>query len=183
MKKIIIGSFVGAILLFAWLSLSWTVMGIHNKTLKHTAAQETLLNQISSSITEEGQYLLPRLPDGASSTEMEAFAKNNEGKPWAIVSYHKSYKGDMVMPMVRGFLICLVCMWLCCLVIGKMADKRFYNGFTTALTFGIVSFLFVWYMGHNWMSIGWEVLTGELIDSIAGWGLAGIWLGWWYGRK
>ncbi|MBK8493706.1 MAG: hypothetical protein IPL50_00980 [Chitinophagaceae bacterium] len=87
------------------------------------------------------------------------------------------------MPIIRAFLICLVCMWLCCLVIGKMTDRRFYNVFTTTLTFGLISFLSVWYMGHNWMSIGWDVLTGELIDNIAGWGLAGIWLGWWYGRK
>ncbi|MGB5006499.1 MAG: hypothetical protein WBO39_06135 [Ferruginibacter sp.] len=183
MKKIIIGSLVGAILLFGWQSASWMVMGIHEKAMKHTTAQDSILSVLSNSLTEEGQYLLPNMPVGTPHSEMEEFMKKNEGRPWAVINYHKAHKMDMVMPIIRAFLICLVCMWLCCLVIGKMTDRRFYNVFTTTLTFGLISFLSVWYMGHNWMSIGWDVLTGELIDNIAGWGLAGIWLGWWYGQK
>ena len=182
MKKIMIGSFVGAVLLFGWLALSWMVMGIHDKAMKYTPAQDSLLRAMSS-LSEEGQYFVPNMPAGTPQSEMETFMKANEGKPWAVINYHKAQKMDMVMPVLRAFLICLVCMWLCCLVIGKMADRRFYTVFTTTFSFGIISFLSVWYMGHNWMSIGWDVLTGELIDNIAGWGLAGIWLGWWYGRN
>lgn len=182
MKKIIIGSLVGAILLFAWQSLSWMVMGIHEKAMKHTTAQDSILNAMSG-ITEEGQYMLPSLPAGSSHKDMEEYMKKNEGKPWALVSYHKETKLDMVMPIIRAFLICLVCIWLLCLVIGRMANKTFTSVLYTSLTFGIVCFLFVSYMGHNWMYTSWEVLKGELIDDIAGWGLAGVWLGWWYGRK
>lgn len=183
MKKIIIGSFVGAILLFGWLALSWTVMGIHEKAMKYTPAQDSLLKAVSSSLTEDGQYYLPNMPVGTPHTEMEEFMKKQEGKPWAVISYHKEHKIDMVMPIVRGFLISLVCIWLCCVVIERMGTKSFYGIFSTALSFGVVCFLFVSYMGHNWMDTSWEVLKGELIDDIAGWGLAGIWLGWWYGRK
>jgi len=183
MKKIFIGSLIGAILLFSWQSLSWTVLGIHQEALKYSPAADSLLSTISSSLKEEGQYLMPRLPDGATQKEMEEYMKKNEGKPWAIVTYHKQQKLDMVMPIIRGFFICLVCIWLCCVVIGKLANKSFYSVFSTTLTFGVISFLFVWYMGHNWMGTGWEVLKGELIDDLVGWGLAGAWLGWWYGRR
>lgn len=183
MKKIIIGSLVGAILLFGWQGLSWMVMGIHDSAFKYSPAQDSLLTTISNSLPEEGQYFLPRLPDGASESEKEAYAKSMKDKPWAVVTYHKAYKADMVMPMIRGFLICFVCIWICCVVIGRIERKNFWAAFSTTLSFGVVSFLFVWYMGHNWMDTGWDVLTGELIDSIAGWGLAGIWLGWWYSRK
>ncbi len=183
MKKIIIGSLVGAILLFGWQSASWMVMGIHDKAMKYTPAQDSILNVISSSLTEEGQYFMPNMPVGTPHTEMEEFMKKHEGKPWAIVNYHKAHKTDMVMPIIRAFLICLVCIWLCCLVIGRMGTKSFSGVFSTTLTFGIVCFLFVSYMGHNWMHTSWDVIKGELIDDIAGWGLAGIWLGWWYNSK
>jgi len=183
MKKIIIGSLVGAVILFAWLFLSWSLLGLHDKGMKYTPAQDSLLTVIGNSLSEEGQYLLPNVPAGASQKEMEECMQKNDGKPWAVVTYHKSKKTDMAMPMIRGFLICFVCVWLCCLVIARLANKNFYNIFSTALTFGLVSFLYVWYMGHNWMDTGWDILTGELIDNLAGWGLAGIWLGWWYGRK
>ena len=183
MKKIIIGSLVGAILLFAWQSLSWMVLGLHNDAMKYTPAQDTLLNVINNSLKEDGQYIIPGVPLNATQKEMEECAKKSDGKPWAIVTYHKTRKTDMTMPIIRGFLICLVCLWLCCLSIGRLANKKFSGVFTTALTFGIMCFLFVWYMGHNWMDTGWGVLKGELIDDVVGWGLVGAWLGWWYGRK
>ena len=98
--------------------------------------------------------------------EMEEFMKKHEGKPWAIISYHKEHKMDMVMPLVRGFLICLVSVWLCCVVIGRMGTKSFYGIFSTALSFGIVSFLFVSYMGHNWMDTSWEQQARENWDFL-----------------
>jgi len=183
MKKIIIGSLVGAILLFAWQSLSWTVLGVHNRAFKHTPAQEAILSALSTNLTEEGQYLVPRLPESASHKEVEESMKKNEGKPWAIVTYHKEHKTDMVMPIIIGFLVCFVCVWLCCRVIARIVNRSFFEVFLTTLSFGVVCFLFVWYMGHNWMHTPWDVLKGELIDDVVGWGLTGVWLGWWYGRK
>lgn len=183
MKKIIIASLVGAVLLFGWQGLSWMVMGIHDKEYLYTPAQDTLLNAINNAVKEEGQYVLPNVAPGASHKEMEELGKKMEGKPWAVLTYHNSYKIDMGMQMARGFLICLVCVWLCCLVIGRQAEKSFIAVFSTALTFGIVSFLFVWYIGHNWGGTPWGVLHPELIDDLVSWGLTGVWLGWWYGRK
>jgi hypothetical protein len=183
MKKIIIGSLVGAILLFGWQAASWMVLGLHDKAMKYTPAEDSLLNTFSNTLTEEGQYVIPGLPPGATQKDMEECAQKNNGKPWAVITYHKTRNTDMAMPIIRGFLICLVCLWLCCLVIAKLANKSFTGVFSTTLTFGLISFLFVWYIGHNWMDTPWDVLKGELIDDIAGWGLAGIWLGWWYGRK
>ena len=80
MKKIIIGSLVGAILLFAWQSLSWMVMGIHDKAMKHTTAQDSILSAMSG-ITEEGQYMLPSLPPGSSHKDMEEYMKKMKANP------------------------------------------------------------------------------------------------------
>lgn len=183
MKKIIIGSLVGAILLFAWQSLSWMILGLHDNALKYTPTQDSLMTAISSNLKEEGQYMMPSVPATATQKDMEECIAKNDGKPWAIVTYHKTRNMDMMIPIIRGFLICLVCLWICCLAIGRLANKSFTSVFTTALSFGIMCFLFVWYMGHNWMDTGWDVLKGELIDDVVGWSLAGVWLGWWYGGK
>lgn len=183
MKKIIIGSLVGAVLLFSWQGLSWMALGFHNNAMKYTPAQDSLLSTISKSLTEEGQYIMPGLPLDATQKDMEECVQKNDGKPWAMVTWHKVRNTDMVMPMIRGFLICLVCIWLCCLIIARLANKSFSGVFSTTLTFGLVCFLFVWYNGHNWMDTPWGVLKGELIDDVVGWGLAGAWLGWWYGKK
>jgi hypothetical protein len=183
MKKIIIGSFVGAIILFGWQSLSWTALKLHNGAYKYSPAQDSILSTLKNSLKEDGQYMLPRAPEGTSHEEMQKMGEQLNGKPWAIVTYHSAYRFDMIMPMVRGFLISLICVLLVCLVIQKFARKNMSSIFGSVLTFGLVCFLFVWYNQHNWFQTSWEVLRGELIDSVAGWGICGLWLGWWYSKK
>lgn len=88
MKKLLIGSLVGAILLFGWQSLSWTVFHIHEKAYQYTPSQDSLLSVISNTLKTEGQYMLPRTPPDAPREDMEKLGMQMEGKPWAVVTYH-----------------------------------------------------------------------------------------------
>jgi hypothetical protein len=180
MKKLIIGSLVTAVLLFGWQSLSWTALHIHDDAYIYTTAEDTLINALSSHLPADGQYMVPRSKPGASPAEMEKMGAEMKGKPWAVITYHMVYKNDMTSPIIRGFLIAFVCAVIVCLVIQKLALKNFGNIFATVISFGLISFFFVWYNQHNWFEIPWTVLKGELIDILASWGLAGVWLGWWY---
>ena len=60
MKKIFLGSLVGAILLFGWQSLSWTVLGIHEKAMSYTPAQDSLLNTLSNTLKQEARGFFDR---------------------------------------------------------------------------------------------------------------------------
>lgn len=183
MKKILIGTIVGAIILFGWQSMSWTGLGIHNDSFKFAPAQDSVISSLEKNLPEPGMYRIPNWVPGSSQLEQDALMKKMEGRPWAIVTYHNYYDGDMFKPIIRGFLICLVCVLLVCLVINQFAKPNFINVFLTAVGFGLVSFLSVSYIGHNWFNTPWHYLTGELIDSIVGWGLCGIWLGLWNNRR
>lgn len=103
MKKIIIGSLIGSILLFGWQSLSWTTLHVHDDAYQYTSSQETLLTTIKNNLPNEGQYILPSIPPNSSSDAMDSLGRKMNGNPWAIISYHKSYEYDMVMPIIRGF--------------------------------------------------------------------------------
>jgi TRAP-type uncharacterized transport system fused permease subunit len=183
MKKLIIGSFVGAILLFVWQALSWTMLHNHENAYKYTPAQYEVMTSLQNNLKEDGQYMIPRGAPGASREEMEKLGKELNGKPWAIVTYHSAYKFDMVMPMVRGFLIALISVLLVCLLIQKFARKNMSSIFGSVFSIGLICFIFVWYNQHNWFQTSWDVLRGELIDNLAGWGFCGLWLGWWYSKK
>src|SRR5678816_1381218 len=62
MKKWIIGSLVGALIVFAWQFLSWTMIGIHSGEEKYASAQDQVLSALSSSNLEDGMYMLPTTP-------------------------------------------------------------------------------------------------------------------------
>ena len=89
MKKWLIGSLVGAIILFVWQAPSWTFLRIHDSAKKYNPAQTQIMDAISANTTEDGMYMMPSAP---TKKEQQDMAKSMEGKPWATVIYHKSYE-------------------------------------------------------------------------------------------
>ena len=183
MKKWVIGSIVGAILVFLWQFLSWTILPIHSGEAKYTPAQNELLNSISASIKEDGTYMLPTVAPGASMDEHQKLMSGMEGKPWATVIYRNSYKMDMVMPLVRGFLIDLVLVIILIYVLTRAGTPTSMRIFAGSVAVGLFTFLAGPYTMHNWFQTTTAAYTGHLIDAFVAWGLCGLWLGWWLNRK
>jgi uncharacterized membrane protein len=180
-KHWIIGSIVGAIIVFAWQALSWTVIGVHDDQMKYTPAQDEILTLLNSKITEEGLY---SMPSGATEKEAMDAAEKNEGKPWATVIYHKEYHMKMASRMIRGFLVDLFLVISLIYVLTRggavPVARRVFAG---SVAWGLAFFLAGIYTGHIWFDLPWHMIKGDLIDNVVAWSLCGIWLGWWLNRK
>ena len=176
MKKAIIGAFVGAILVFGWQSVAHTVMHHHDAGYKTVPNQDSVIAGFTSIFKEEGQYFVPMIDLITTSEEREKWMKSMEGKPWAMVVYHSAMKGDMTMQMIRSFFTAFLCVLLLIGILGKFPGS-FGNIFLKCLGAGFFTFMFVWYNQNIWMFTPWEVVQGELIDSLVAWGLCGLWLG------
>ena len=175
MKKTIIGSLVGAIILFIWQFLSWGPLNFHRSALDYTPKQDSVLNYLSSQFSEDHGYLLPNLPKTASNDDYTNFMKQKAGKPWVIVTYHSAQNANMGVNMLRGFLVNLVVIWLLCWIIGKSSLTGFSGIFLITLGVGLIGFLNLTYTNHVWYHA--FDLHASLIDTIVSWGLIGIWLG------
>ena len=180
MKKLLIGALVGGILVFGWQTLSWTMLHLHDPEYKQASNQDAIISSLSSQFAEEGQYMVPRANEKASAKEMEDFQKNMEGKPWAVVTFHKAYKADMMMNIIRGFLVALISVFLVCWILKKQTSS-FGTTFLSCLFIGLVGYLFIPYSGHIWFQTPGAMTN--LIDALVAWGVCGIWLGWWLNRK
>ncbi len=183
MKKWVIGSLVGAIIVFGLQFLAWTVSGIHDAEAKYTPAQDTLLGQISSVLKEDGMYMLPTVPPGSSMEEQEALGKRMDGKPWATVMYKTAYVHDMTRPLIRGFLIDLFLVFSLIYILTRGGTPPAIRVFAGSVAVGLFTFLNGPYMMHNWFQVPMETITGHLIEALAVWGVTGIWLGWWLNKK
>jgi hypothetical protein len=183
MKKWLIGSLVGAILIFAWQFLSWTMLNVHIGEAKYTAAQDSIVNYLSSVLKEDGMYMLPTVPPGASMKEGEALGEKMNGKPWATVMYKTAYVNDMARPMIRGFLIDLFLVFSLIYILTRGGIPNAMRIFAGSVAVGLLTFLWGPYTAHNWFQVPMEAITGHLIDGLVAWGLVGIWLGWWLNRK
>jgi hypothetical protein len=182
MKKWIIGSFVGAILVFAWQAFSWMILDLHKNEHKYTPAQDQIMSALNAANLEDGMYSMPNVPPTATMKEHEDAWKANAGKPTASVTYVKSMSADMTTPMIMGFVIDLLLVILVISILTRGGLPSFIGIFTGCIAVGVFSFLWGPYMMHNWYGVGWPSIAAHLYDAIAAWGLCGLWLGWWLRR-
>lgn len=180
MKKTLIGSIVGALILFIWQFVSWTASGLHRSAEAYTPKQDSILQYLSTQFSEDGSYFLPTAPDGASKEEQEKLYETMDGKPWAQIHYHKSMDMNMGMNMARGYAINIVILLLVCWLFKKMGTPTFMTILSACIAIGLIGFFNGPYTNYIWFQT--RDLYAHLIDAIAGWGLTGLWLGWWLRR-
>jgi len=184
MKRTLLGAIFGGLLIFLWQFLSWTMLDLHRPAQNYTPNEGVILQTLAANLPEEGGYMLPGMPEGASREECEKKMTEANGKAWASIQYHKSLKAntsDMVMNMIRGLLANIVMIALLLWILNKISMKNFGTMFTSCLIIGLVTFINQPYTGNIWYNF--FDIWAYFIDSLAGWALCGIWLGWLYNRR
>jgi hypothetical protein len=176
MKKPIIASLVGGIIIFIWQTLSWAVLNLHQASQEYTPKQDSIMAYLNTQFSENGSYLLPGYPKGTTSEEMEKTMSSREGKPWMQIQYHKELKVNMGANILRGLLTDIVMVALLCWILMKMTDSGFGKIFTACLITGIIVFLNSPYTIHIWYPKA--DLNAHLMDAVVSWGFCGLWLGW-----
>lgn len=181
MKKTIIGSIVGGIIIFLWQFLSHTVLNLHKGAEQYTPKQDSIMAYLQSKDLAPGHYLLPMLPEGATMEDYTSFAESCEGKPWARLSYYASRSGDMTTPMIRGLLTNILMVALVIWLLGKMARPSLTDILVGSLVIGLSGFMNFPYTSHIWYPAG--NIRADLIDALVMWLGLGLWLGWWLRRQ
>lgn len=183
MKRALLGSIVGGLLIFLWQTLSWTVLDLHRPAQDYTPKQDSIMAVLNATLTEGG-YLMPMAPKGASMDETRAKMEASVGKPWASIQYHRSLNADnnqMYMNMGRGYVTTVIMVWLLCWILAKSNRAGFGTIFLACIFTGLIVFINVPYTTHIWYQT--FDTKAHLVDALASWGLCGLWLGYWLGRK
>ncbi len=178
MKKQLIASLVGGLILFFWQFLSWSMLNVHAAEFQYSANQDRVLEALSQNL-EEGHYFMPGVPPGSSPEAEQAAMENSMGKPWAMVSYHKSMDMSMGMNMFRGFMVDWLAAFLLVWLLLKFAQLDFRTCLFAALAVGAIGYLSISYLNSVWFESN---SIGHLIDTVVQWGLVGVWLGWYLNR-
>jgi hypothetical protein len=178
-KKLIIGVLVGALLVFVWQTLSWTMLNLHGSSQKYTPNQDSILEMLGTQL-DEGSYFLPTYKPGATDAEMEAAMTGSMGKPWAQISYHKEMKMNMGMNMFRGFVVDLFAVFLLCWLLMKIPGLDMKTTIMSSVAVGVIGYLTTEYTNSIWFETN---SIPDLVDAVISWGLCGTWLGYWLNKK
>lgn len=179
--KIIIGAFVGALLMFLCQFLSHGLLDWHRPAMEYTPHQEEILSFLGSKLEKDGGFFLPNVPAGTSAEDMEKYQQESMGKPWAQIYYHTRMDVNMGMNMACGFAVDLLIVFTLIWLLGKMAKPGFSGYFLGSLAVGMMIFLFIPYTSHIWFKT--FDLYAHLLDALLSWACVGAWLGYWMNRK
>jgi hypothetical protein len=181
MKKIVIASLIGGIIIFIWQTLSWTVLYMHHSGQEYTSKQDSIMAFMNTQFSEDGSYLLPNYPKGTSYEEMQKTMNTRDGKPWMQIQYHKELNVNMGANIAKGLVTDIVIVALLCWILMKMTDAGFGKIFMACLIVGIIVFLNSPFTIHIWYPKA--DLGAHFTDAVVSWGLCGLWLGWYLKRK
>jgi hypothetical protein len=176
MKKLVIASLVGGIIIFIWQTLSWTVLNIHGSSQQYTSKQDSIMAFLNTQFSEDGAYLMPNYPKGTTREEMEKTMDSRAGKPWMQIQYHKALNVNMGANILRGLINDIIIVALFCWIIFRLKSTGFYTLFVASLFTGLIVFLNSPYTIHIWYPKA--DIIGHLLDALVSWGLCGLWLAW-----
>ena len=177
MKKIIIGSLVGGLILFIWQFLSYSTFDLHFDQMAYTPNQEEIMSCLEGKITE-GEYYMIRAPKG-DMEEQGRLMEERLGKPWAMIQYHNSLENTFGSNLLRAFIINSLAIAFLCWIMMQMSDLSMKNAIITSVMVGLIGYLTINYIDGIWFKIG---TIPDLIDAIIPWAAIGAWLGYWVNK-
>ncbi|MCS7037133.1 MAG: hypothetical protein RMJ33_12875 [Saprospiraceae bacterium] len=180
MKKQLIGALVGGIILFLWQFLSWSMLGVHQSEFRHTPNQDRILEFLGQNLEGEGTYMLPVPPPGTPMDQEQAYMAPYEGKPWAHLTYHKSWSSAMGASLARSIAVNLLAAWLLVWILMQFQQLNMRTAVQGAIVVGLTGYLTIAYLNSIWFETR---SMAYLIDAVTSWGLVGLWLGWWLPRR
>ena len=182
MKKNIIATFIGTLILFGWQFVSWMALPIHKDTLKYTAQQEEIITMLQKNIPSDGFYSVPGHDPSKnlSFKEMEAAGKESLHKPWALVLYNSSFEGMSAPNMIGGILMNLVAVVLAIILLHacNAQEKTFGSVFRIIMILPVFCIFQAVLENANWWAFPWHFIKGTVFDLIIGWALCGFYLAW-----
>jgi len=172
MKRILLFSLIGAIIIFAWQFLSYAMPNFHKSASGYTPAQDEILQKLDQLGLKEGMYLLGQPDPVLSQAEQQASMKTMEGKPWAVINYHKVSSMSMAMPMIRGLMVCFVISFLLFWLFQQQKDPTLKNRLFLSLAVGMIGFFFVPYTNFIWYKA--PDIFAHFADGIVPWLILGF---------
>jgi hypothetical protein len=172
MKHKLLFSLIGAIVIFAWQFLSYAMPNFHKSASAYTPAQDSILKMLEKQGLSEGMYFLGQPDPSLSMADQQAAMKDFEGKPWAVLNYHKVSSMSMTMPMIRSIMVCFVLSFLLFWLFLQQKSPTLMNRILLALAVGMIGFLFVPYSNFIWYKA--PDIFAHFADAIVPWVILGF---------
>jgi len=180
MKSLLLGTILGGLTAFLWSSVSWELLGWHEKAVRRFANEDAVTMAISSPAAASGVYLLPSLPakEGmmaeqaktAQAVAMEQFRKGPIMLAAVRANGFGSYPRALAIQLLSLMAAAGLLTWLLLQTTGLSYGRRVLFLAVAGLAASVIVDLPNW----NWWGFSGAYTAVNLADFTLTWSLAGL---------
>jgi hypothetical protein len=180
MSRTILAGFLGALVLFFWGFLSWTVLPFHSQTTHALPNEDVVASALKAGNAESGTYRIPGIGNSEATKKVE-MEKMKVG-PIAWIHYRQEGYGEMdMMYLLKGFLLLFISATIAASLLGKLSWSL-ASKYGARVRFIMMLGFFLAIAGRlgDWAFLGYSTAfsLNLVADDVIGWTLAGLVIAW-----
>lgn len=185
--RLAIAGLIGGTLLWLWGAIAHMALPIGQMGFRTAVEQDAAIAALRASATGgDGVYMIPGMApeDWTDQAAHAAFVERHASSPYALVIYRPSGNpgiSSMAPNLATHWATSVVAAILAAWLLAALAG--FAKRVAAATALGAFAWLAVSVPYWNWYLFPLEWTFGAALDQIIGWGIAGIGMAWWLGRK
>jgi hypothetical protein len=187
-KTLLLGTVLGGLVAFAWSTLSWEIIGWHEKTMAHFQNEDEIAAAISSHLASDGTYLLPSPPrtNGMTTQEknqVEAAVKARfERGPIVVAAVRRGGFGSFGRAIIVQMLSLMAAAFLLTWLLSQTNRLSYPRRVAFLAVSGLAASVIVDLPNWNWFGFSGAYTVVNLADSTVTWLIAGLVIAWVSGR-
>lgn len=182
MVRVLVAAILGALVVFIWGAVAWTVLQPYNDGFKRMSDEAAVTAVLDANLPESGAYFLPPMPEhgpNVSDEERiainEAFTARHEKGPLGMILFHKS--GEPIMEpliLVRGYGIQAGAAFIMALVLAIARVPSFVGRFAIALLMAMFAVTMTHIVNWNFLRFPDGFTLVLIADGVIAWALGGF---------
>jgi hypothetical protein len=179
-KSLILGTILGGLAAFVWSSISWELIGWHEKTMIAFHNEDEVSAVIASHADQDGTYILPSMPPTAGLTPeqkknvMAAVMQKMQTGPIMVAAVRLggfgSYTRGLIVQLLSLMAAAFLLTWLLLQTCGLSYARRVAFLAIAGLAASVIVDLPNW----NWWGFSGAYTAVNLLDSMLTWLVAGL---------
>ncbi|GIV55177.1 MAG: hypothetical protein KatS3mg039_1695 [Candidatus Kapaibacterium sp.] len=182
MKRLILASLAGGVVLFVWGMLAWTVLPHHTMTMRPLPKEDSVVATLQHCIPSEGMYYFPGMMEGmdahmqGTNTE-EAWRQRHMRGPIGMILYIPTGRDPMMAgQFVWGLVIFIVAAFIASWLLSRSTAVA--GSYWQRVSFCGILGIFLAVADHlvamNWLYFPADYTAAMIADAVVGWTLAGL---------
>jgi lipoprotein signal peptidase len=180
MKALVLGTILGGLVAFVWSSVSWEVIGWHEKTMVKFQNEDEVSAVIASHAPVDGTYLLPAgpstdgmTPDQKKATQAATMEKMQKG-PIVFATVRRGGFGSFSRGLIIQLLSLMAAAFLLTWLLLQTSGLSYARSVAFLAIVGLSASVIVDLPNWNWWGFSGAYTAVNLADSTITWLLAGL---------